>query len=168
MITLKFNWYKQFLWASILLICLSTQSCKNDTKKAVTPPKIEFKHEGNLQLIDSIGGIKKEIQIEIADNDFEHQTGMMYRKHMDTNKGMLFIFDKIKIRSFYMKNTYISLDIIYIDTENSIINIIKNAKPMNETSLFSDAPAKYVLEINAGLSDTWKLKKGDKISYIKL
>jgi len=160
--------HKRLLWASILLICLFTLSCKNDQKKEITPPKIEFKHEGNLQLIDSIGSVKKVIQIEIADNDFEHQTGMMYRKHMDTNKGMLFIFEEIKVRSFYMKNTYISLDIIYIDTENTIINIAKNAKPMNEASLFSNAPAKYVLEINAGLSDVWGLRKGDKISYSKL
>jgi len=158
---------KLYLWASILF-CLSILSCKNDTKKAVTPPKIEFKHEANLQLLDSVGIIKKMIQIEIADNDFEHQTGLMYRKKMDTNKGMLFIFNEIKVRSFYMKNTYIPLDIIYIDSENTIINIIKNAKPMNQTSLYSDAPAKYVLEINAGLSDIWELQKGDKINYSKL
>jgi len=153
----------------ILFFAFSTlQSCKKEAKKIVTPPKIEFKHEGNLQIIDSIGAIKKEIQIEIADNDFEQQTGLMYRKQMDTNNGMLFIFDEIKVRSFYMKNTYIPLDIIYIDTDNSIINIAKNTEPLNETSLFSNSPAKYVLEINAGLSDVWDLKTGDKINYSKL
>lgn len=159
---------KQFLWASILLIYLPTLSCKNEGKQMVTPLKIEFKHEGNLELIDSSGSIKKVIQIEIADNDFEHQTGLMYRKHMELDKGMLFIFDEIKVRSFYMKNTYIPLDIIYIDTESKIINIVKNAVPMEDTSLFSDAPTKYVLEINAGSSNKWGIKKGDKISYSKL
>jgi len=153
----------------ILFIAFSTLlSCKKEAKHGVTPPKIEFKHEGNLQIIDSIGAIKKEILIEIADNDFEQQTGLMYRKQMDIDKGMLFIFEEIKVRSFYMKNTYIPLDIIYIDTDNTIINIVKNAEPLNEASLFSDAPAKYVLEINAGLSDEWDLKAGDKISYSKL
>ena len=67
-----------------------------------------------------------------------------------------------------MKNTYIQLDIIYIDANNTIINIVKNAEPLNETSLFSDAPAKYVLEINAGLSGIWGIKKGHKINYSKL
>ena len=160
---------KYFYSLTILFFALCTlQSCKKEVKKTVTPPVIEFKHEGNLQIIDSIGVLKKEIQIEIADNDFEQQTGLMYRKQMDTNKGMLFVFDEIKVRSFYMKNTYISLDIIYIDTENTIINIAKNAEPLNENSLFSDAPAKYVLEINAGLSEKWGIKKGDKISFSKL
>jgi len=133
-----------------------------------TPPKIEFKYEGDLQIIDSIGTLKKGFQIEIADNDFEQQTGLMYRKQMDTDKGMLFIFEEIKVRSFYMKNTYIALDIIYIDTDNTIINIAKNTEPLNETSLFSDAPTKYVLEINAGLSEKWGVKKGDKISFSEL
>jgi uncharacterized membrane protein (UPF0127 family) len=144
------------------------QSCKKDKKHEVISTKIEFKHEGNLSLLDSTKSVIKEIQIEIADNDFEQQTGLMYRKQMDNNKGMLFIFDKSEIKSFYMKNTYISLDIIYIDAENTIINIVKKAEPLNETSLYSDAPAKYVLEINAGLSEKWGVKKGDKISFSEL
>jgi len=160
---------KYFYSLTILFFALSTlQSCRKEPKQVVSPPKIEFKHEGNLQIIDSIGTIKKEIKIEIAYNDFEQQTGLMYRKQMDTDKGMLFIFEEIKVRSFYMKNTYIPLDIIYIDTDNFIINIAKNAEPLNETSLFSETPAKYVLEINAGLSDVWGLKAGDKINYTKL
>lgn len=160
---------KYFYSLTILFIAFSTlQSCKKDVKKVVTPTKIEFKYEGDLQIIDSIGVLKKEIQIEIADNDFEQQTGLMYRKQMDTDKGMLFIFEEIKVRSFYMKNTYIPLDIIYIDTDNTIINIAKNAKPLDENSLFSGAPAKYVLEINAGLSEKWGIKKGDEISFSEL
>jgi uncharacterized membrane protein (UPF0127 family) len=92
----------------------------------------------------------------------------MYRKHLDQNKGMLFIFENTIMRSFYMKNTYISLDLIYIDAEHNIVSIVKNAEPLNEKSLPSEAPAKYVLEINGGLSDTLGLIPGDKISYNKL
>lgn len=158
----------RILFGLLTLNLLILHSCKKEKRNEVTPTKIEFKHEGNLQIIDSIGTVKKEIKIEIADNDYEQQTGLMYRKHMDTHKGMLFIFDKSEVKSFYMKNTYISLDIIYIDAESQIINIVKNADPLNESSLFSGAPAKYVLEINAGLSEKWGVKKGDKISFSKL
>ncbi len=161
----------RFYTVSIVLLSLSLltlQSCKKDKKHEVISTKIEFKHEGNLSLLNSTKSVIREIQIEIADNDFEQQTGLMYRKKMDNDKGMLFVFDKSEIKSFYMKNTYISLDIIYIDAENTIINIVKNAEPLNETSLYSDAPAKYVLEINAGLSEKWDVKKGDKISFTKL
>lgn len=153
---------------TFLLGVFLMQSCKERQEKpTITPVKIEFKHEGNLQLIDSLGTVKQELKIELADNDFEHQTGLMYRKQMDTNKGMLFIFEEIRIRSFYMKNTYIPLDIIYINSDNTIINIVKNAEPLNESSLPSEAPAKYVLEINAGLSDKWQLSPGDKVSVTK-
>ena len=150
------------------LSLLTLQSCKKEKKNESISSKIEFKHEGNLSLLDNTNSVIKEIKIEIADNDFEQQTGLMYRKQMDDNKGMLFVFDKSEIKSFYMKNTYISLDIIYIDANKTIINIVKNAEPLNENSLFSDAPAKYVLEINAGLSEKWNIKKGDKISFSKL
>jgi len=151
-----------------LLNLLTLLSCKKEKKSEFIQTKIEFKHEGNLSLLDSINTVIKEIQIEIADNDFERQTGLMYRKKMDTDKGMLFVFEKSEIKSFYMKNTYIPLDIIYIDSNKTIINIVKNAEPLNETSLYSDAPATYVLEVNAGLSEKLSIKKGDKISFSKL
>lgn len=160
---------KKIIYCVILFLgSLTVFSCKKEKKAIVKQAKIEFKHEGNLQLIDSTGVVKKELQIEIADNTYEQQTGLMYRKHLDQNKGMLFIFEDTIMRSFYMKNTYISLDLIYINAEHNIVSIVKSAEPLNEKSLPSEAPAKYVLEINGGLSDTWGLIPGDKISYNKL
>lgn len=160
---------KKTIYCAILFLgSLALLSCKKEKETVVKQVKIEFKHEANLQITDSSGIVKKELQIELADNTFEQQTGLMYRKHMDQNKGMLFIFGDTIMRSFYMKNTYISLDLIYIDAEHNIVSIVKNAEPLNEKSLPSEAPAKYVLEINDGLSDTWDLIPGDKISYSKL
>tara|TARA_R110002094_G_scaffold217461_1_gene188570 strand:- start:1075 stop:1356 length:282 start_codon:yes stop_codon:yes gene_type:complete len=89
----------------------------------------------------------------------------MYRTTLEVNHGMLFIFPDVQLRSFYMKNTKIPLDIIYIDETKTIVSFQKNAKPFDETSLPSDAPAKYVLEINGGLSDTWQLSVGDRIEF---
>lgn len=159
----------KFVYSSILLIiAMSLYSCNKTQNNKVNPVKIEFKQEGNLHITDKNGTIKKTLQIEIADNDFERQTGLMYRKHLDTNKGMLFIFDDIRIRSFYMKNTYIPLDIIYIDAKKNILSIVKNTEPLNKKSLPSEGPVKYVLEINGGLSDLWNLQQGDAISFSKL
>jgi uncharacterized membrane protein (UPF0127 family) len=160
---------KKTIYCFILFLgCFALFSCKKEKETVVKQVKIEFKHEANLQITDSSGVVKKELQIELADNTFEQQTGLMYRKHLDQNKGMLFIFEDTIMRSFYMKNTYISLDLIYIDAEGSVVSIVKSAEPLNEKSLPSEAPAKYVLEINGGLSDTWGLIPGDKISYSKL
>ena len=65
----------------------------------------------------------------------------------------------------YMKNTKIALDIIYIDASSKVVSIQKNTQPFNKASLPSNFPAQYVLEINAGLSDEWNLKPGDKINF---
>ncbi|MBU2930226.1 DUF192 domain-containing protein [Winogradskyella psychrotolerans] len=147
------------------LVLLS--SCKEE-KKTITEDKVvvNFKKEGTLTLkkTDS-DSIIKTIDIEIADDEYTTQTGLMYRTKLETNHGMLFIFPNVQMRSFYMKNTKIPLDIIYIDDDLSIVSFQKNAKPMDETSLPSEAPAKYVLEINGGLSDAWQLSIGDKISF---
>ncbi len=159
------------LFSIVFLIGLCFFSCtKNSTSKKVGITKIKFKHEGNLNILDSTKTTIKKLQIEIADNDFERQTGLMYRKQMDNNKAMLFIFndDDVRVRSFYMKNTYIPLDIIFIDENKTIINIAKHTKPLDENSVFSDAPAKYVLEINAGLSDFWRVKAGNHINFTSL
>lgn len=109
----------------------------------------------------------QKLNIEIADDEYQTETGLMYRKSMDDNQGMLFIFPDSQYRYFYMRNTEIPLDIIYIDEDQAIVSIQKNAKPHDETSLPSEGPTKYVLEINAGLSTKWNLEKGDRIQFSK-
>jgi len=155
----------------LITMGISFYSCNSDSKenKSITKEVI-FKKEGELTLYqkDSISRPITTLDIEIADNDYEIQTGLMYRKSMQKNQGMLFIFPEEAPRSFYMKNTKISLDIIFIDKENQIVSIQKNAKPLDLTSLASEGPAQYVLEVNAGLSELWNLKKGDPISFIKM
>ncbi len=143
-------------------------SCKKETRKVETiqTEEIQFKKEGKLVLSNKDGVTIKKLDIEIADDDYQIQTGLMYRKSMKENQGMLFLFKNSIVRYFYMKNTLIPLDIIYIDQSKHIVSIQKNAKPLDETTLPSEGPAMYVLEINAGLSDQWGLKKGDKMSFI--
>ena len=147
------------------LVLLS--SCKEE--KTSTPKDkvvVSFKKEGTLILKKAENdSIIQTLDIEIADDDYSTETGLMYRTKLETNQGMLFIFPDLQMRSFYMKNTKIPLDIIYIDEDKTIVSFQKNAKPMDETSLPSEAPAKYVLELNGGLSDEWQLEVGDKVSY---
>ena len=155
---------------SITSLCFATiTSCKKDKKDStVKPVVITFKKEGSLQLKKAAtDSIISTLDIEIADDAYQTQTGLMYRDSMKDNQGMLFIFPNSDYRSFYMKNTKIPLDIIYIDEALTIVSIQKDAKPFNETSLPSEAPAKYVLEVNAGLSSTWHLEKGDVIEFSK-
>lgn len=147
--------------------CLQFQSCKEE-QRVIKPVVIEFKKEAELVLKNANDSIIKKLDIEIADDEYKTQTGLMYRDQMGELEGMLFVFPDEDFRSFYMKNTNIPLDIIYIDADKKIVSFQKNAQPNNETSLPSNAPAKYVLEINAGLADEWQLEVGDKMEYIKV
>lgn len=151
----------------LFLIALGTfqfHSCKEDTK-TIKPVVVEFKKEGELLLKTTNDSLIKQIDIEIADDEYHTQTGLMYRDSMDEQQGMLFVFPDEEQRAFYMKNTKIPLDIIYIDANKVIVSFQKNAEPYSEASLPSNLPAQYVLEINAGLADQWQLNIGDKIEY---
>lgn len=151
---------------AISVTVLSLSNCKDETKP-IKQTEILFKREGELT-ITKADDSKVVLDIEIADTDFDIQTGLMYRNSMETKQGMLFVFDDVSERYFYMKNTKIPLDLIYINENKTIVSFQKNAKPFDETSLPSNAPAKYVLEVNAGLVNLWKLSVGDSIDYSEI
>lgn len=151
------------LFICSILLCFT--SCKKD-KKVIKPIKIEFKKEGELTIYKSNSdSIITQFDIEIAESDYEIQTGLMHRHFMQDNRGMLFIFPEMSLRYFYMKNTLISLDIIYLDNNKHIVSIQENTKHLDETSIPSLFPAQYVFEINAGLSLKWSLEVGDRMEF---
>lgn len=154
----------------LVLIAIFTvaAACKENEKTIIKTKTIEFKKEGTLQILQQPSdSVLTKIDIEIADNEYETATGLMYRSSMEPDQGMLFIFEEAEMRSFYMKNTEIPLDIIFINENKRIVSIQKNAQPFNQTGLSSKFPAKYVLEVNAGKADEWALKVGDVITYRK-
>jgi len=160
----------------LLIICLTFISgCnKSGTKKPDTriPPRFavpsepKFKKEGSLSFLSKKDrAVKKEIDIEIAGSDDERVLGLMFRKALQENQGMLFIFEEMRPQSFWMKNTYIPLDIVFADDNGKIVKIQRNTKPLSEESIPSFDPALYVVEINAGLASKWGITEGDIISY---
>lgn len=160
----------KFLKAYLLPILILTLliSCKESEKKIIKTTTVEFKKEGSLQILQQeTDSLLVRLDIEIADNEYETATGLMYRSSMEPEQGMLFVFEDVAMRSFYMKNTEFPLDIIFLDNEKRIASFQKNAQPYNETGLSSKVPAKYVLEVNAGMADKWSLNVGDRILYEK-
>ncbi|WP_289044735.1 DUF192 domain-containing protein [uncultured Olleya sp.] len=141
-------------------------ACKDD--KTVDPIKVDFKKEGELTIFKgTTDTIVKVFNIEIAKSDYEIQTGLMYRDSMKDDQGMLFVFPEVRERSFYMKNTRIALDLIFFDHNKRIVSFQENAKPMDETSLPSNTPAQFVLELNAGMAQKLLLDVGDKMDYFE-
>ena len=159
---------KRWIAAVLLSMMLQSYSCKETSENKSLTKEVSFTKEGELTLKkatnDSIVAI---LDIEFANTEYETQTGLMYRRSMQNDRGMLFIFENEIMRSFFMKNTEFALDIIFVNSDHEIVSIQKNAKPFDKSSLASEAPAKYVLEINAGLSDQWGLEAGDLIEFSK-
>jgi uncharacterized protein len=125
-----------------------------------------FNKQGELSFISkATGDTIRNIDIELATTDEQRATGLMNRKSMDESQGMLFIFPEAGQQSFYMKNTYISLDIVYVDANKEIVSVQKYATPLSEESLPSYKEAMYVVEVNAGFIDKNKIVYGDKISF---
>jgi uncharacterized membrane protein (UPF0127 family) len=127
----------------------------------------QFKKEGELEFLKKDGKtFVSKIDIEIADNTQERMQGLMYRKEMDEDKGMLFIFQEYEQQGFYMKNTIMPLDIIFLDSTKQIIKIFKNTIPFSEKTIPSGKPAMYVVEVNAGYTDRNGVEVGDKVEYV--
>ncbi|MEM7382218.1 MAG: DUF192 domain-containing protein [Bacteroidota bacterium] len=154
------------LWVLAFLVALA--GCKDSGKKVVETEPITFTKEGELQIFDvATDSLITRFDIEIAESDYETQTGLMYREVLEQNHGMLFVFPDVAMHSFYMKNTNIPLDLIFIDENLKIVSFQENAKPLDESGLSSKVPVQYVFEINAGLVQKFNLKVTDSISYQK-
>jgi uncharacterized membrane protein (UPF0127 family) len=130
-------------------------------------PNSGFTKEGELELFNSDEKLIVKLDIEIADDDAQTTKGLMYRRSMEEKQGMLFIFPSIEERSFWMKNTYIPLDLIFLDENKVIVHIHEGAQPKSKASLPSIKPAKYVLEVNEGFSARNFLEVGGRMAFVR-
>ncbi|MDT0642412.1 DUF192 domain-containing protein [Zunongwangia sp. F363] len=141
-------------------------SCKDssDENQEIETDPIEFTKEAELYLIKAEGDTIQKLEVEIADNDYERETGLMYRTEMAEDRGMLFVYDNASLHNFYMKNTYIPLDLIFYGSDSTAVSFQENATPLDESNLPSGKPAQFILEINAGLVEEWNIEIGDRFS----
>lgn len=147
---------------------LQTEKLEPVAQSATSPQAksaVAFTKQGYLRFLDKHDNLLYSVDIEIADNDAKRTQGLMYRDSMAENHAMLFVFEHEAQRSFWMENTYIPLDIIYINAKNQIITIQKNTVPFSEDSIPSNGPAQYVVEVNAGFCDRHSVKPGDHIEW---
>ncbi len=157
---------KFFIYTLSITLALASLSCKQEEgNKSIAPTEIAFTKEGELSLFKNDGTFIRTIDIEIADDDYQRETGLMHRSSLKESQGMLFVFEQEEQRGFFMKNTLIPLDLIYLNKEGVIVSFAENAKPEDLTTLPSQVPAQYVLEINGGLSEEWVLEVGDSIKW---
>ena len=103
--------------------------------------------------------------VEMATTDDEKQTGLMYRKELADGKGMLFDFNPEQEVSMWMKNTYVSLDMIFIRADGRILRIAENTEPLSTKIISSKGPARAVLEVVAGTAQKYGIRPGDRVGH---
>src|SRR3546814_9581416 len=121
-----------------------------------------------LEVIDlsvTTGGVRHAFKVELAATQPDQARGLMFRTDIGADEGMLFPSREPTVRSFWMKNTPLSLDIIFIGADRRIINIAANTTPYSLDSVVSDGPALAVLELNGGRAAELGIAPGDKVEW---
>ena len=154
-----------------LIAVLTYQPSNKPVPITQTPPTnpqpgaYEFVKQGEVRFQTAKQDFITAIDVELAQDESKRQLGLMYRDKLAENQGMLFVFEGDEDRSFWMKNTVLSLDIIFVNGKNQIVTIHKNTTPYSEQSYASTKPAQYVVEVNAGYTDKHKISVGDHITW---
>jgi len=129
--------------------------------RATSPAAID----GTLTFHDEDGKVLSSITIEIAETLETQTTGLMHRKTLHPTHGMLFIFDVPEIKSFWMDQTYIPLDLIFVDADKQIVHIIENTTPHSKEGMSSREPVLYTVEVNAGFVKRFGLHNAYSIHW---
>ena len=111
------------------------------------------------------GAGPQRFQVEVARTDADRAQGLMYRRNMSPERGMLFDFKRVEPVSMWMQNTYLSLDMLFIRPDGSIARVAENAEPLSTATISSGEPVLAVLELVAGSAKRLGIKAGDKVEH---
>lgn len=152
----------------LILPLLAATACGTGEPPAQQMPstEISFRDDGQLTFHRGEETIV-DIAIEIADSDSSRTRGLMQRTSMPDRSGMLFVFPYEELQSFWMANTLIYLDLMFLDSDGRIVSIARSARPLSTEPVPSIRPAEYVLETEAGFVDTWGVVEGDSVSWTR-
>ena len=126
---------------------------------------VKFKRSA---LVIETGGRELKFDVDMATNDIERSHGLMFRKSLGPYEGMLFDFHQEAPVSFWMKNTLIPLDMIFIGVDGRIMNIAERTIPQSETPVPASGPTRAVLEVVGGTASRLGLKPGDRVRHSSL
>ncbi|MBB4050740.1 hypothetical protein GGR20_000358 [Devosia subaequoris] len=137
--------------ASAVLISLPLAACSDETRLVVQSESGDHA-----------------FTVEVVDTPETRAQGLMYRQELADDAGMLFDFQEERPVSFWMRNTFIPLDMLFIEADGTILNIHVNARPHDTTSIPSEGPVQFVLEIPGGRSDELGIAAGDTVEHPRI
>jgi len=115
--------------------------------------------------IETAAGEAHDFLVEIAETPEQRAQGLMFRRQLEADVGMLFLFGGSEVRGMWMKNTLIPLDMLFIDEEGKIVRIEERTVPHSERAIISGEPVAAVLEVNAGTASRLMIKPGDRVRH---
>lgn len=141
-------------WLAVILVVAGVVVAGGSVRAASFQP-LEIVTKSGVQVFS----------VEVATTEEEKQTGLMYRKELADGKGMLFDFNPEQEVSMWMKNTYVSLDMIFIRADGRILRIAENTEPLSTKIISSKGPARAVLEVVAGTAQKYGIRPGDRVGH---
>jgi uncharacterized protein len=138
----------------------SESGAEPETPRAARPgPRVIFEPEGREPA---------SVTVELASTPAAIQRGLMYREHLPLDHGMLFIFPDEEIRTFWMKNTLIPLDMIFVSSDKHVAGIVERAEPRTTTPRRVETPSQYVVEVNGGWARAHGVEVGTPVRFVEI
>src|SRR3954447_24750635 len=151
----KFSRLRGWLWLPVAIAMLAICAMSGSGAGAASVGPLEIVTKSGVQVFS----------VELATTDQERATGLMYRKELPEGKGMLFDFSPAQEISMWMKNTYVSLDMIFIRPDGRILRIAENTEPLSIKIISSRGAAKGVLEVVGGTARKYGIEPGDRVAH---
>ncbi len=157
-----------FLYATFALaLLIGLGGCHENEPQSGVPIGSTFEREGTLDFLRGDTAVIKTIDIEIADTPESRTRGLMYRRSLSTDQGMLFIFPEASSEGFWMKNTYIPLDIIFVGPDSQVVSIARRTQIMSEETIEPKAPKQFVVEVPAGFVRKYGIDRSTRIQWTR-
>jgi uncharacterized membrane protein (UPF0127 family) len=158
--------HRALLLSTLVLAACACSKASSHTddgpESEAKPPRQPVKARVHITGAD---GEDHAVDVEVVRSEAEVRKGLMWRKQLDADAGMLFFMGEVDVHTFWMKNTYISLDMIFITEDMHVAGIVENTPPLNEEQQYVDTPSLYVLEVNAGWSKKHQVGAGARVSF---
>jgi len=159
----------RLLALALILVFVPGVACSNGSKRDDAPPMTTHDSPAQTAATPSVSIVTPKgdatVSVEIVSTAPKIERGLMYREHLPPDGGMLFLMGKEHDWAFYMRNTLIPLDMIFITRDLTIAGIVENAEPKTETLRKVDMPSLYVLEVNGGWTASHHVKAGAKVRF---
>ena len=158
--------------ACVLALLSSLVQCKSaggSEAQAAPPQAVRAAPvpEQPVVVLEPLGGAAVHVKVELAQTPEQRQRGLMFRKHLAPDAGMLFIFERPQHNVFWMHNTYLPLDMIFITADWDVLGVVENATPQTDAPREVPGISAYVLEVNAGFSRQNGIVAGTKVRLLK-